>query len=196
MSLTNTDVCWPCARIQRQSAVMSPQHESLGAMRRRPCPPCLRPSRLPSCEHGCACGLPPKKILLKADCSSYEGLNAADQHWIHLIIRSFLCFQPTLDHMVVILIMFSPNSTNEQIICQLLESSRRLTSNQRGPTWTALKNCLCVGVNPFPSVEDFNSPFFKALFYFPTSVEVDFSICCLAQGCLTGSEEGETGAAG
>lgn len=44
MSLTNTDVCWPCVRIQRQSAVISPQHESSGVMRRRPCPPCLRPS--------------------------------------------------------------------------------------------------------------------------------------------------------
>lgn len=34
------------------------------------------------------------------------------------------------------------------------------------------------------------------LFYFPKSVKVGFSICCLAQGCVTGSKEGETGAAG
>lgn len=38
--------------------------------------------------------------------------------------------------------------------------------------------------------------FFQGLFYFPKSVKVDFSICCLAQGRLTGSKEGETGAAG
>lgn len=48
----------------------------------------------------------------------------------------------------------------------LLESSWRLTSNQRGPTWTALKNCLCVGVNPSPSVEDFKRPPFFKKHYF------------------------------
>lgn len=34
----------------------------------------------------------------------------------------------------------------------------------------------------------------QGLFYFPKSVKVGFSICCLAQGCLTGSKEVETGA--
>lgn len=46
-------------QIQRQSAVMSRWDDV-------PVPPCLRPSRLPSCQHGCACGLPQNKILLKS----------------------------------------------------------------------------------------------------------------------------------
>lgn len=98
----------------------------------------------PSCPHGCACGLPlirnkstilccffcffflfscDRLILLEADSCADEGVNAADQHWIHRIIRCFLCSQPTLDHMAVIGIVFSPNPTNEWTIWELPESS-------------------------------------------------------------------------
>lgn len=172
---------------------------------------------LSSCPHGCACGLP-----LNHTNSINPGLVFTVLLWPHHPIKSrFLrwwgheCSRSARDSFAnKMLPVLSTHSGSHGC-----DFDRVFTKSYKWPDnmWTArifwessfllvqkIRHeqhwktvWLYVGVKPSPSVEDFNRPcFLQALFYFPKSVKVDFSICCLAQGCLTGSKEGETGAAG